>query len=165
MAIKVKNYSTYVILFLIFIVVAFLYNRYKDKLDRESSNENYDSIQKYLLNDYDLGDVKKPVLWIPIEYDYNSRNWLSWGSRSSHDLNQPYIYLTVRSIIQQCSNSFHICLIDDNSFSKLLENWKYDMNKLSNPIKSYVRQLGLTSILYKYGGLIGQRKRFVDITN
>jgi hypothetical protein len=68
-------------------------------------------------------------------------------------LNQPYLYLTVKTIIKQCEDSFHICLIDDDSFAKLLPNWSIDMHRISNPIKQYMRCLGMTQLLYKYGGI------------
>jgi hypothetical protein len=153
MPFKIKNYTNYIFLFAILLATAFLYQRYQNKLDRESDSDNYDAIQKYLLNDPDLAKDKKPILWIHIKYDYNSRNWLSFGSRSSHDLNQPYLYLTVKTIIKQCEDSFHICLIDDDSFAKLLPNWCIDMHKISNPVKHYMRELGMAQLLYKYGGI------------
>lgn len=150
---KIKNYTNYIFLFAILLATAFLYQRYQKKLDRESDSENYDAIQKYLLNDPDLAKDKKPILWIPLKYEYNARNWLSFGSRSSHDLNQPYLYLTVKTIIKQCEDSFHICLIDDESFAKLIPGWSIDMNKISNPVKNYMRELGMAKLLYKYGGI------------
>jgi hypothetical protein len=59
----------------------------------------------------------------------------------------------VKSIIKQCEDSFHICLIDDDSFSKLLPEWSIDMTKISNPTKHNMRELGMAKILYKYGGI------------
>jgi len=153
MPFKIKNYTNYIFLLAILLVTAFLYQRYQSKLDREKGSENYDAIQKYLLNDTNLENENKPILWIHIEYNYNSRNWLSFGSRSSHDLNQPYLYLTVKSIIKQCEDSFHICLIDDDSFSKLIPDWSINMNKISNPIKYCIRELAMTKLLYRYGGI------------
>jgi hypothetical protein len=131
-----------------------LYKRYTDKQMREENLDNIQTIKKYLLDDTTLGKSKKPILWIHVPYEYNSRNWLSFGSRSSFELNQPYLYLTVRSIIQQCDKSFTICLIDDNSFNKLLPGWMIDMNKISNPISNNMRMLGLMKLLYTYGGMI-----------
>jgi hypothetical protein len=153
MPFNAKNYTNYIFLFAILLATTFLYQRYQNKLDREDDSENYDAIQKYLLNDPDLAKDKKPILWIPIKYEYNARNWLSFGSRSSHDLNQPYLYLTVKTIIKQCEDSFHICLIDDDSFSKLIPGWSVNMNKISNPVKNYMRELGMAQLLYKYGGI------------
>jgi len=152
MAIDKKKLMNYIWYFIILLGLLFLYNRYHSNLDNEL-NDVYTSIQKYLSTD-SLADTKKPILWIPINYEYNSRNWVSFGSRSSFELNQPYMYLTVKSIIYQCDESFHICLIDDNSFFKLLPGWNIDMNHISSPLKQYIRILGLTKLIYKYGGII-----------
>uniref|UniRef100_A0A6C0HY56 Uncharacterized protein n=1 Tax=viral metagenome TaxID=1070528 RepID=A0A6C0HY56_9ZZZZ len=156
MLFQTKNLTNIILLIIALAGVGFLYNRYTDKLDRESDTENYSAIHKYLLTDPDLVDTKnrKPILWIPVKYEYNARNWLSFGSRSSTNLNQPYMYLTVKSIINQCDESFHICLIDDSSFEKLIPNWNINMKSISDPVLDYIRQLGLAKILYIYGGII-----------
>ena len=149
-----KSFTNYIILFIILVVVGILYRRYDDKLSREENQDNIETIRKYLLDESTLAESKKPILWIHIPYEYNSRNWLSFGSRSSFELNQPYLYLTVRSIIQQCDSSFTICFVDDNSFYKLIPGWTIDMNKISNPISDNMRMLGLMKLLYIYGGMI-----------
>jgi hypothetical protein len=150
----IKFFSNYIFLFIILIVLGILYRRFEDKRMREENLENVETIQKYLLNDSSLNKSKKPILWIHVPYEYNSRNWLSFGSRSSFDLNQPYLYLTVRSIIEKCDSSFTICLIDDNSFYKLLPGWTIDVNKVANPILDNIRMLGFMKLLYIYGGMI-----------
>ena len=150
---KSGNLTNLIILFSILIVVGFLYKRYTDKLEREENGDIYESIQKYLLDDVALGKSKKSILWVHVPYEYNSRNWLSFGSRSSFDLNQPYLYLTMRSIIRQCDKSFTICIIDDESFKKLIPGWNIDMTKISDPILSNMRSLGMAKLLYIYGGL------------
>jgi hypothetical protein len=173
---KKDNKNNILILFafiFIILVLLYLYQRYQGKLDREYSLDDYTFIQQYLLSDkvsdktsdkevsdklyynieYKLKNYSKPILWIYINYEYNSRKWASFGSRSSYDLNEPYLYLTVKSIIQKCNDSFHICLIDDNSFIKLLPKWKINMNIISNPIKSNLVDLGITKLIYKYGGM------------
>jgi hypothetical protein len=121
---------------------------------REENKDNYEAIQKYLLDDVTLGKSKKPILWIHVPYEYNSRKWLSFGSRSSFDLNQPYLYLTVRSIIKHCDQSFTICIFDDNSFQKLIPGWNIDMSRLSDPILCNMRVLGMMKLLYIYGGMM-----------
>jgi hypothetical protein len=131
-----------------------LYKRFEYKQSIEENTYNHEAIQNYLLDETTLAKSKKPILWIHVPYEYNSRRWLSFGSRSSFDLNQPYLYLTVKSIIQQCEQSFTICIIDDNSFKKLIPNWRIDMTKISNPILDNTRKLGLMKLLYIYGGLI-----------
>ena len=149
-----KSFTNLFILIFILIVLGFLYKRFEDKRIREENNYDNEAIQNYLLDSATLGKSKKPILWIHIPYEYNSRKWLSFGSRSSLDLNQPYLYLTVRSIISKCEKSFTICIIDDNSFAKLLPEWKVNLTTISDPILSNMRTLGLTKLLYKYGGLI-----------
>jgi hypothetical protein len=134
--------------------VSFLYKRYEEKLERENNTYNYNAIQDYLLDGERLEKSKKPILWIHVPYEYNSRNWLSFGSRSSLQLNQPYLYLTVRSILKHCDQSFTVCFVDDNSLKKLIPDWNIDMTKLSDPILSNMRALGMMKLLYIYGGLI-----------
>lgn len=144
----------YIILFVILIVLGFFYRRFEDKRIREENKENYEAIRKYLLNDTsDLAASKKPILWIYVPYEYNARNWLSFGSRSSFELNQPYLYLTVRSIIKNCGDSFNICIVDDTTFDKLLPKWNIDVKFVGNPISDKLRELALTQLIYTYGGM------------
>jgi len=151
---KLATIINYIILFSILIVLGILYKKFEDKRLKEEENFNYDAIQKYLLDDVALAKSKKPILWIHIPYEYNSRKWLSFGSRSSYELNQPYLYLTVRSIIKHCDNDFTICIIDDNTFKKLMPDWNVNMEIVADPILSNVRKLGLMNLLYKYGGVM-----------
>jgi len=146
--------NNYIFLFVILISLIILYKRFEYKQNKEDNKYNYEAIQNYLLDETTLAKSKKPILWIHVPYEYNSRRWLSFGSRSSFDLNQPYLFLTVKSIIQQCDKSFTICIIDDNSFHKLIPSWNINMSKISNPILDNTRTLGLMKLLYIYGGMI-----------
>ena len=148
-----KSFTNLIILFLILIVVGFLYRRFEDKRVTEEEGDKYEAIQKYLLDGVTLGKSKKPILWIHVPYEYNSRQWLSFGSRSSFDLNQPYLYLTVRSIIKHCDESFTICIIDDASFKRLIPGWNVNMTSISDPILSNMRMLGMMKLLHIYGGM------------
>ena len=145
--------ANYIILFIIIISLGILYQKYLEKQTRDVSTDGYTEIRKYLLKDKDLDKTKKPILWIYIPYEYNSRNWLSFGSRNSFELNQPYLYLTVKSIIKNCDETFKIVLVDDNSFEKLIPQWNINMSILSDPIKTNVRQLAMTKLIYLYGGV------------
>ena len=147
------SFKNIIILFTILIVVGFLYKKFEEKQKREEDRDTNRSIQKYLLDGVTLGKSKKPILWVHVPYEYNSRNWLSFGSRSSFDLNQPYLYLTMRSILANCDDSFTICVIDDNSFKKLIPNWDIKMTKISDPILANMRMLGMMKLLYIYGGM------------
>jgi len=151
---KLKNMEILIILLFILLVLGFLYRRFEEKKMREENKVNYDAIKEYLLDNESLEKSKKPILWLYIPYEYNSRRWLSFGSRSSFELNQPYLELTIRSIIKNCKKSFTICIIDDNSLNNLLNEWKINMSILSEPILSNMRILGIIKLIYKYGGMI-----------
>ena len=70
---KLGNMTNLFILFSILIVLGFLYKRFEDKLKRgEENKDNYEAIQRYLLDDVTLGKSKKPILWIHVPYEYNS---------------------------------------------------------------------------------------------
>lgn len=150
----------YVFCFAFLFIIAFLYHRHENKKIREKTRGthfDYNQLQQYLLTGDDLinhsDKITKPILWICLKYEYNSRNWKSFGSRSSFDLNQPYLYLTVRSLIQQCGESFHICIIDSSSFSKLIPQWNIEMKKISEPLHHNICELGMMKLLYRYGGI------------
>lgn len=120
----------------------------------EDEDDEYKLIRQYLLNDSPLYGSNRPKLWIHSEYGLNARKWKSFQSRNSTDLNQPYLNLTIQSIINTCGDHFHICLIDDDSFSKLIPDWSFDMDKVADPHKSHYRDVGLISLLYYYGGVV-----------
>ena len=145
--------ANYIILVIIIIALGILYQKYCEKQSTLFPKDNYEEMRKYLLNESSLAKSKKPVLWIHVPHEYNARDWLSFGSRTSFDVNQPYLYLTVRSIIKHCDQSFYICIIDDNSFANLIPGWNIDMTLVSDPILSNIRQLGLAKLIYNYGGI------------
>jgi|LauGreSBDMM110SN_4_FD.fasta_scaffold03502_3 hypothetical protein len=158
-----ENWLNIVLGIIILILAAFLYNRFQDKADASKGKEgysNYEELNEYLLQSpTDLEtkkeEPKKPILWIHIPNGMkNSRNWLSFGSRLTNELNQPYLYLTVKSIIKNCKDTFRICMIDDESFEKLIPSWNIDMKQVSSPIIQKLRQIGLMKLLSVYGGMI-----------
>lgn len=118
------------------------------------TNDEYKLIQTYLLNDSPLYGFDKPKLWIHTKYEINARNWKSFQSRNSTDLNQPFIHLTIKTIVNHCANDFNICLIDDETFEKLLPNWDINLSQIAEPNRSRIRQLGLLKLVYYYGGLV-----------
>lgn len=154
------KYTNLVLSILLLLGVGYIYNKFQLNSEKDDKVGDLNLIKKYLLNEDDqltinqLSAIKKPIIWIHIEYDRNLRKWESFGSRSSKELNQDYLYLTLRSIINMCSSHFHIILIDDNSFDKLLDDWKVDLNKVGNIQKENIRLLGLMKVLYKYGGIL-----------
>jgi hypothetical protein len=142
--------------FLVVLIVLLVNVFYKDFLngeDEQRTSEDYKLIQKYLINNGSKF-TNKPLIWIHSTYEYNSRKWASFGSRSSHTRNQLYLNLTINSIINKCSKDFNILLIDDNTFANLIPDWYYDLSALSSPIKENFRYLGLLKLLNLYGGFI-----------
>ena len=117
-------------------------------------NDDYEMIRKYLLNDSPLYGHNRPKIWIHSKYEVNSRFWKSFYSRTSTDLNQPYIHLTVKTIINHCGNDFNVCLIDDETFSRLIPGWDIDITKIAEPMKSRYRELAFAELLYIYGGFV-----------
>jgi len=147
--------------FVLLVFTILLYKNYERKQEmNEIHKDPYNIIKKYLLKNTDELENKqqnipaRPILWIHVPYEYNARNWESWGSRSSHKLNQPYLYLTVKSIVSKCDKSFTICMIDDDSFDKLIPNWNINMNSISSPITDNMRTLAHAKLIKQYGGMI-----------
>lgn len=132
-------------------VASYVGNKFKSQF---VDKDEYDLVRQYLLNDSPLYGYNKPKIWIHSKYEYNTRVWKSFHSRSSTDLNQPYIHMTIKSIVDHCGDDFHICLIDDETFSKLIPTWDIDLTKLAEPFRSRARQIGLAELVYYYGGMV-----------
>lgn len=149
-----ENLNPYyiVLAFSVIFVTGYFADKIKSKLT-DNTNE-YDIIKKYLLNESPLYGHNKPKLWIHTKYEYNARRWESFHSRTSMDLNQPYLHITVKSIINHCGDDFNICLIDDETFSKLIPSWDLDLKTIPEPMRSRVREQGLLTLIYYYGGMI-----------
>ena len=145
-------FVNYILTFIILITLLILYQKYQTKQKIQDLNTDTD-LKKYLLSESSLTKSKKPILWIYVPHEYNSRNWTSFGSRSSFEVNQPYLYLTLKSIIKNCDNSFKIYLIDDASFKKLIPNWDINLLNIGEPTLSYIRQMAMAKLIYIYGGV------------
>lgn len=157
---KLNTTTKYVLFFIVLIVLSSVYKKLKLNENQHTSDYYYKMVNKYLLNKNNLGMANKPFLWIHLHNDttiipeINSRHWLSFGSRATKEFNQPYQYLTIKSIIDKCGDDFNICLIDDQSFKKIIPNWTVDLNIVANPIRTHIRLLALSSILDIYGGIL-----------
>ena len=146
-------YKNYILAIVVLAVVGYFGDSLKKYLSGDPKDE-YDMVKQYLLNDSPLYGYNRPKLWIHSKYEYNSRKWKSFYSRSSYDLNQPYIHLTIKSIINHCGDDFNVCLIDDATFSKLIPGWDADLSKMCEPMKSHMREIGMAQLLYYYGGMV-----------
>lgn len=146
-----KNIYLYVFALSLVAVASYVGNKFKAQFQ---DKDEYDLVRQYLLNESPLYGNNKPKIWIHTKYEYNARVWKSFQSRSSMDLNQPYIHLTIKSIVDHCGDDFHVCLIDDNTFSKLIPSWDINLTALAEPFKSRARQIGLAELVYYYGGMV-----------
>jgi len=146
-----KNISFYVISAIAIFTASYLANKYTQAFQ---TNDEYELIRKYLLNDSPLYGFNRPKIWIHTKYEINSRKWKDFYSRNTTDLNQPYIHLTIKTIIDHCGDDFNICLIDDQTFSKLIPSWDIDLSTLAEPMRSHFRELGLLQLVYYYGGMV-----------
>lgn len=141
-----------------------MYEKYKNKQIINDESKHYELVRKYLLNHSSLAQSKKPILWIHMNYEINSRSWSSFGSRNNDHLNQPYMFLTIKSIIDKCGNDFNVCIIDDSTFNKIIPGWTIDLNMIAEPIRSKLRELAFARLLHSYGGLIVPRS-FICLKN
>jgi hypothetical protein len=148
--------SQYVYKYLGAIAVLGFASYYGNQIKQKMSNndENDELIRKYLLNESPLYGMNRPKLWIHSKYEINARSWKNFQSRNSTDLNQPYLHQTIRTIINCCGNDFNICLIDDETFSKLIPDWDVNLATLSEPFKSNFREIAMLQLLYIYGGVV-----------
>ena len=142
-----------IFLVVILLVVGIGYSQYNNKLASGIEKEERDLIHEFLASDVKKMDRRKPFLWIHVEYDVNERNWLNFGSRNTTNLNQPYLYLCIRSIIEKCGDSFNVCIVDDNVFNKLIPGWSIRINNLATPLRPHIRELAMAQLLNKYGGM------------
>ena len=147
------DFVKYVTVFMIITVSGMLYERYKKKYLGDDEERNNGLVKKYLLNDMTkLGN--KPIIWVHTDYDVNARAWSNFGSRNTKKLNKKYIEMCVESIIKYCGETFNVVLINDASFGNLIPGWTVELHRLADPVKSHIRSLAITKILYYYGGLL-----------
>lgn len=147
------DYSKYVINFALLIAVAFVYEKFKNTTEEDENIRNYRIVNQYLVNDSSLAKSKLPIAWIYMDYEQNTRWWQNFYSRNTDDLNQPYLYLTIKSIIDHCGGSFNVCLIDDDSLVNIIPGWNIEIHRAAKPIKGKLRELAKANILKYYGGV------------
>lgn len=142
------------------LIIGYFYDKYNSNLEKDKQFEDFEIVRKFLLGESkevnNLRNSSKPILWIPINYEKNARSWESFFSRSSTNLNLPYYFYTLKSIISKNNNDFNICIIDDSTICKLLDRneFQYNLDTIAEPRKNIIRLLGLSKLVYKYGGLV-----------
>jgi len=115
-----KYYVKYIFVMLLLFVLGFVFEKYKKTEAKRDKMDQYELIKKYLLNDSTLARSDKPILWIHVAFETNARWWPHFASRNTECFNQPYQYLTIKSIVDKCGDSFNVCLLDDKSFNKII---------------------------------------------
>ena len=123
-----------------------LYDKYKKKYLPSDEGRKNELIRQFLLNDSVMSN-NKPLMWVHTSYDINARYWPAFYSRDTKLLNEPYIQACVESLVKHCGDTFNICLIDNNSFAKLLPDWNIEINRLADPIKQHMERMGLAKLL------------------
>ena len=149
-----KTITFYIFMVALIGIAAYGGNTYKNYIAGTEYKDDYEIVKEYLLNECPLYGKNRPKIWIHSKYEVNARKWKNFQSRNSTDLNQPYLLLTIQSIINHCGNNFHICLIDDDSFSKLLPKWDICISSLAEPMKSQARNIAMMQVIYNYGGMV-----------
>jgi len=147
------EYLLFVIVVLCFIYLTNNYVNTMNKKDKDLFKNELINIDDYFYSDDYVKTSKRRKLWIHIPYEKNARKWNSFGSRTSNDINLPYMVLCIKSIIDNCGDTYDIIIIDDTNFPDLLTT-DIDLLKLSGALKEKYREMCLLQILYEYGGVM-----------
>ena len=149
------NDTVGIVIFISLLIISLIIylSMYSIKLYGVKSEPSYEILKKYLVNDSSLAKSDKPIMWIHNTYELNDRNWLSFGSRNSNELNKPIMYITIDSLIKKCGKSFRIALIDDNSFNNLIPGWITNLEEVAKPMRDYYRYIGILTLIDIYGGM------------
>lgn len=143
--------TIFILIWILFMIFSLLYVQSRKK-NEEIEKKHWTNLRKSLLSS---DDDSQPVLWIYYPTEYNSRKWENFYSRSSTNLNQPYLELTMQTIFKHCNKSFRIIILEDSTFNYLLTpNYNsIDLSSYASPYKEYLRLLCIGRLLYLYGGL------------
>lgn len=147
------DYAKYIISTCLLLSISVIYDKFKHYNEQDEDLRNYYAVKKYLVSESTLAKSKLPILWIYIDYQQNSRWWQNFYARNTTDLNQPYLYLTIKSIIDRCSSHFNICVIDDYTLTNIIPGWSIELDKTASPIREKLRDLAQAKILKYYGGM------------
>lgn len=155
MAVVSKTNTIYFVCVIVAAIVMVIFRgEFLAALTNREKQSEYDLIKKYLLNESPLYGYKRPKIWVHSTYAYNERLWKSYRERGSYDLNQPYLHLTIRTIINHCGNDFNVCLIDDDTFGKIIPSWTLDIKAQPTPVQQKWREYGMAMLVYFYGGMV-----------
>lgn len=145
-------YTLIIIGFFMFLNYNYYINQKNEKI-RRLKDETID-IDYFFYDPDKLTNTKKRKLWIHIPHEKNSRKWVNFGERNSYDLNQPYMLLCLKSIIDNCAENYDIIIFNDTNMCDILADMEIDLSKLSGSLLEKYREICLLEILYRYGGVI-----------
>ncbi len=153
-------YVLIIIGFIILLNYNYYINKKKDRI-RRLKDETID-IDYFFYDSDKLTNAKKRKLWIHIPHEKNARKWTSFGERNNNDLNQPYILLCIKSIIDHCAQNYDIIIFNDTNMSDILADMDIDLTKLSGSLLDKYREICLLEILYRHGGVIVPPSLFLN---
>ena len=133
---------------LLLFIIKYFYSKYNLHLVKTDYDEKVKLLNNHIIYS------NKPNIWILVPNDLNSRKWDSFNSRTSYNLNVPFVNMCIDSIVQKCSNDFTVNIVKDSSFSEFIPDWKYVVKNAPELERVKLRKLGLLKLVYYYGGLI-----------
>ena len=154
--------ETLLCIFIVTIILLYIIKNFQEKPTNPELYLEDDNLMNYYFNNYtNIDNLSNQKIFIHLPYERNERKWINFGSRSSKELNNDLIVLSIRSIIRSCGNKYNIILYDNHSVKQLLdEENDSDLCNINNPEmlsgvdlkqwESYCK----AKILYKYGGIV-----------
>lgn len=133
---------------LLLFIIRYFYSKYNLHLVKTDYDEKVKLLNNHIIYS------NKPNIWILVPNDVNSRKWDSFSSRTSKDLNVPFVNMCIESIVNKCGNDFTVNIVKDTSFCDYIPDWKYTVKNAPEIEKIKLRKLGLLKLVYYYGGLI-----------
>ena len=148
-----KIYYLFILILFAYFVYTYYIKYYGKKSDELVTINNVDDY--YYKNSLALNTLKKPKVWIHMPFSRNSRHWESFGSRTSENMNIPFVYMCLKSIIDNCGDKYNIIIYDDTNIVDILqEDSEFDdIDKLSGVLLNKFREVTKARILHKYGGV------------
>ena len=133
---------------LLLFIIKYFYSKYNLHLVKTDYDEKVKLLNNHIIYS------NKPNIWILVPNDTNSRKWDSFSSRTSKDLNVPFVNMCIESVIDKCGKHFTVNIIKDTTFCDYIPDWKYTVKNAPELEKIKLRKLCLLKLVYYYGGLI-----------
>jgi hypothetical protein len=146
--------TLYLLLFMVlFVFLNYHYYKQKRRDLIEQRKKEELQLEDFFYHPDILSQSKRRKIWVYIPLEKNSRQWESFGSRTSTHLNLSVMNLCIKSIIDWCSQTYDIILFTDQDISEILKS-KLDLSTFSGDVLEKQRELYILEILYEYGGIL-----------